>query len=148
MCRAIAGLIRPTKTVVTLQNAAHRDNLSKQKERTRKKMKTEKIGRFFFTKESDWVRNVRRADSDGSWCRYEDVEPLLERIKVLEKQKAENKMKYKLELNKDELNLISQKIYTAWFEIFFAEGDEILSVKDADEKHMLSNILQKIKELK
>jgi len=57
-------------------------------------------------------------------------------------------MKYKLELNKDELNLISQKIYTAWFEIFFAEGDEILSVKDADEKHMLSNILQKIKELK
>ena len=111
-------------------------------------MKTEKIGRFFFTKESEWMRNVRRADSDGSWCRYEDVEPLLERIKVLEKQKAENKMKYKLELNKDELNLISQKIYTAWFEIFFAEGDEILSVRDADEKHMLSNILQKIKELK
>ena len=30
MCRAIAGLIRPTKTVVTLQNAAHRDNLAKQ----------------------------------------------------------------------------------------------------------------------
>jgi len=29
-CRDIAGLIRPTKTVVTLQNAAHRDNLSKQ----------------------------------------------------------------------------------------------------------------------
>jgi hypothetical protein len=57
-------------------------------------------------------------------------------------------MKYNLELNKDELNLISQKIYTAWFEIFFTEGDETLSVKDADEKHMLSNILQKIKELK
>ena len=63
------------------------------------------------------------------------------------KTESEDKMKYKLELNKDELNLISQKIYTAWFEIFFAEGD-ILSVKDADEKHMLSNILQKIKELK
>lgn len=57
-------------------------------------------------------------------------------------------MKYKLELNKDELSLISQKIYTAWFEIFFTEGDEILCVKDADEKHMLSNILQKIKKLK
>ena len=64
------------------------------------------------------------------------------------KTEREDKMKYKLELNKDELSLISQKIYTAWFEIFFAEGDEILSVKDADEKHMLSNILQKIKELK
>ena len=64
------------------------------------------------------------------------------------KTEREDKMKYKLELNKDELNLISQKIYAAWFEIFFTEGDEILSVKDADEKHMLSNILQKIKELK
>jgi len=30
MCRAIAGLIRPTKTVVTLQNAAHQRNLAKQ----------------------------------------------------------------------------------------------------------------------
>ena len=46
-----------------------------------------KIRRFYFTKESDLVRNVRREDSDGPWCRYEDVEPLLERIKVLEKQK-------------------------------------------------------------
>jgi hypothetical protein len=64
------------------------------------------------------------------------------------KTEREDKMKYKLELNKDELNLISQKIYAAWFEIFFTEGDEILSVRDADEKHMLSNILQKIKELK
>jgi hypothetical protein len=125
---------------------AHRDNLAKQKAEAM--ANNIKIGRFFFTKESDWARNVRRADSDGSWCRYEDVEPLLQRIKVLEKQKAEVKMKYKLELNKDELNLISQKIYAAWFEIFFTEGDEILSVKDADEKHILSNILQKIKELK
>ena len=125
---------------------AHRDNLAKQKAEAM--ANNIKIGRFFFTKESDWVRNVRRADSEGAWCRYEDVEPLLERIKVLEKQRAEVKMKYKLELNKDELNLISQKIYAAWFEIFFSEGDEILSVKDADEKHILSNILQKIKELK
>ena len=125
---------------------AHRDNLAKQKAEAM--ANNIKIGRFFFTKESDWVRNVRRADSEGAWCRYEDVEPLLERIKVLEKQKAEVKMKYKLELNKDELNLISQKIYAAWFGIFFSEGDEILSVKDADEKHILSNILQKIKELK
>ena len=46
-----------------------------------------KIRRFYFTKESNWARNVRREDSDGPWCRYEDVEPLLERIKVLEKQK-------------------------------------------------------------
>jgi len=29
-CRDIAGLIRPTKTVVTLQNAAHQRNLAKQ----------------------------------------------------------------------------------------------------------------------
>ena len=43
-----------------------------------------KIRRFYFTKESDWVRNVRREDKDGPWCRYEDVEPLLERIKELE----------------------------------------------------------------
>ena len=44
------------------------------------------IRRFYFTKESEWMRNVRREDKDGPWCRYEDVEPLLERIKELEKQ--------------------------------------------------------------
>ena len=42
------------------------------------------IRRFYFTKESEWMRNVRREDKDGPWCRYEDVEPLLERIKELE----------------------------------------------------------------
>ena len=47
-----------------------------------------KIRRFYFTKESDWVRNVRREDSDGPWCRYEDVEKLLERIEELEKGKG------------------------------------------------------------
>ena len=46
-----------------------------------------KIRRFYFTKESNWARNVRREDSDGPWCRYEDVEPLLKRVKELEKQK-------------------------------------------------------------
>ena len=45
-----------------------------------------KIRRFYFTKESEWMRNVRREDKDGPWCRYEDVEPLLKRIKELEKQ--------------------------------------------------------------
>jgi hypothetical protein len=143
----IAGLIRPTKTCCDVTECRPPAQFSKTK--SQDKMENDmKIRRFYFTKESDWVRNVRREDSDGPWCRYEDVGPLLERIKVLEKQKAEDKMKYKLELNKDELSLISQKIYTAWFEIFFAEGDEILNVKDADEKHMLSNILQKIQELK
>ena len=44
-----------------------------------------KIRRFYFTKESEWSRNVRREDKDGPWCRYEDVEKLLERIKELEK---------------------------------------------------------------
>ena len=34
MCRAIARLIRPTITIVTLQNTAHRDNLSKQEVNT------------------------------------------------------------------------------------------------------------------
>ena len=43
-----------------------------------------KIRRFYFTKESEWMRNVRREDKDGPWCRYEDVEPLLKRIKELE----------------------------------------------------------------
>jgi hypothetical protein len=43
-----------------------------------------KIRRFYFTKESEWMRNVRREDKYGPWCRYEDVKPLLERIKELE----------------------------------------------------------------
>jgi len=45
-----------------------------------------KIRRFFFTKESEWMRNLYRDDKDGVWCRYEDVEPLLERVKELERQ--------------------------------------------------------------
>jgi hypothetical protein len=44
------------------------------------------IRRLFFTKESEWMRNVYRDDKDGPWCRYEDVEPLLERVKELERQ--------------------------------------------------------------
>jgi hypothetical protein len=43
-----------------------------------------KIRRFYFTKESGWMRNVRREDEYGPWCRYEDVKPLLQRIKELE----------------------------------------------------------------
>ena len=42
------------------------------------------IKRFYFTKESEWWRNVRRDDTDGQWCLYVDVKPLLERIKELE----------------------------------------------------------------
>ena len=69
-----------------LDAAPHEAQFSKTK--SQDKMENDmKIRRFYFTKESNWARNVRREDSDGPWCRYEDVEPLLERIKVLEKQK-------------------------------------------------------------
>lgn len=43
-----------------------------------------KIRRFYFTKESEWIRNVYRDDKDGPWCRYEDVKPLLICIEELE----------------------------------------------------------------
>lgn len=48
-----------------------------------------KIMRFYFTKESEWIRNVYRDDKDGPWCRYEDVKPLLIRIEELEAKLAE-----------------------------------------------------------
>jgi len=35
-----------------------------------------KIRRFYFTKESEWMRNLYRDDKDGVWCRYEDVTPV------------------------------------------------------------------------
>ena len=49
-------------------------------------MSNMKIRRFYFAKESEWMRNVRREDKDGPWCRYEDVKYLLDRIKELERQ--------------------------------------------------------------
>ena len=52
-------------------------------------MNNMKIRRFYFAKESEWMRNVRREDAHGPWCRYEDVEPLLKRIKELEKRQCD-----------------------------------------------------------
>jgi len=43
-----------------------------------------KIRRFYFNKEAAWNRNIRREDKDGPWCRYEDVEPLLNRTQKIE----------------------------------------------------------------
>lgn len=48
-----------------------------------------KIRRFYFTKEGDLMRNVRREDKDGPWCRYEDVKNLLYRIKELEERQCD-----------------------------------------------------------
>ena len=55
-----------------------------------------KIKRFYFIKESEWWRNVRRDDTDGQWCLYVDVKPLLERIKELEAKlkEVENQLEF------------------------------------------------------
>ena len=41
-----------------------------------------KIRRYKERIATDWILDAEM----GDWCRYEDVEPLLERIKELEKQ--------------------------------------------------------------
>ena len=65
MCRAIAGLIRPTKTVVTLQNAAHEAQFSKIK--CEDKMKY--VVRYFNQYDEFEYRSFRSLQQARKWTK-------------------------------------------------------------------------------